>query len=141
MNQNLTWVAFNSSFDFAYMVKLLDSNDEYMLPPCKYDFLKMCDKYFPNFYDVKHLEISTGSLAQQAINYDIQWEGNSHQAGSDSLVTMKLFCSKERDFLSKSSVHHKKYNKNLDKNVIYKFDHYPNSDDDTFLDHKFRNRP
>ena len=24
-NKNLTWVAFNSSFDFAYMVKILDN--------------------------------------------------------------------------------------------------------------------
>ena len=63
-NSNLTWVAFNSSFDFAYMVKLLDSDDEHLLPPCKYEFLQLCDKFFPNFYDVKHMEISSGSLAE-----------------------------------------------------------------------------
>ena len=60
-NNNLTWVAFNSSFDFAYMIKLLDVNQE--LPTCKYEFLKRCNQYFPNFYDVKQLEISTGSLS------------------------------------------------------------------------------
>lgn len=26
-NKNLTWVAFNSSFDFAYMVKMLDDQN------------------------------------------------------------------------------------------------------------------
>lgn len=93
-NPDLTWIAFNSSFDFAYMVKLLEGSDECaQLPTSKYEFLKKCNQYFPNFYDVKQLEISTGSLAEQAIKSDIKWEGNSHQAGSDSLVTMKLFCS------------------------------------------------
>lgn len=71
MNRNLTWVAFNSSFDFAYMVKLLDSDDEYGLPASKYEFLKLCDNYFPNFYDVKQLEMSKGSLAELALQYDI----------------------------------------------------------------------
>ena len=75
-NSNLTWVAFNSFFDFAYMVKLLEGNSE--LPICKYEFLKKCSYYFPNFYDVKQLEISTGSLAEQANKSDIKWEGNSH---------------------------------------------------------------
>jgi CCR4-NOT transcription complex subunit 7/8 len=92
-NKNLTWVAFNSSFDFAYMIKMLDEQNK--LPNDRYEFLKKCTLYFPNFYDVKQLEISTGSLAQQAIKSDIKWEGNSHQAGSDSLVTLKLFCSKD----------------------------------------------
>lgn len=50
-NSKLTWVAFNSSFDFAYMIKLLDDNNQ--LPNCKYEFLKKCGYYFPNFYDVK----------------------------------------------------------------------------------------
>lgn len=76
MNKKLTWVAFNSSFDFAYMVKLLQSETD--LPLCKYEFLKKCNLYFPNFYDVKQLEISTGSLAEQAIKSDIKWVGNSH---------------------------------------------------------------
>jgi hypothetical protein len=52
---------------------------------------------------------------------------------------MKLFCNKEREFIYRHQSH-KKYNKNLDKNVIYKFDHYPNSDDETFFDHRNRNR-
>jgi CCR4-NOT transcription complex subunit 7/8 len=61
-NQSLTWAAFNSSFDFAYMIKVLRSGQD--LPKCKFDFLKQCNQFFPTFYDVKQLEISTGSLAE-----------------------------------------------------------------------------
>ena len=63
-NPNLTWIAFNSCFDFAYMVKLLNNNGQDNLPLCKFEFLKLCNDYFPNFYDVKQLDICTGSLKQ-----------------------------------------------------------------------------
>lgn len=138
-NDRLTWVAFNSSFDFAYMVKLLEGGDDNLeLPTCKYEFLRKCNQYFPNFYDVKQLEISTGSLAEQAIKSDIKWEGNSHQAGSDSLVTMKLFSSKGKEFFCRHSMSsNRKYNlKSMAKNLIYKFDHYSNSDDETLNDNQ-----
>ena len=88
-NKDLTWIAFNSSFDFAYLVKLLEQQP---LPLCKNHFLTKLNHYFPTFFDVKHLANTTGNLAQQAIKSDIKFEGNHHQAGSDSLVTMKLFC-------------------------------------------------
>ena len=52
-NTKLTWIAFNSCFDFAFMIKILIGNYAQELPFCKYEFLKQCNYFFPNFYDVK----------------------------------------------------------------------------------------
>lgn len=63
--------------------------------------------------------------------YDIKWEGNSHQAGSDSLVTMKLFC--KRNNYTKDDAYENLLRAKLDdidKNMIYKFDQNFNSDDE-----------
>ena len=49
---------------------------------------------------------------------------------------MKLYCSKQRESDSGYTRQKRRYVKNLDKNVIYKFDHYPNSDDDTFNENR-----
>lgn len=38
-NKKLTWVAFNSSFDFGYMIKILSEDSIAQLPDCKYKFL------------------------------------------------------------------------------------------------------
>ena len=59
LNSSLKWVAFNSAFDFGYMLKMFTSAD---LPLTEQEFLTLVQEYFPNFYDVKHLRSDANDL-------------------------------------------------------------------------------
>lgn len=59
LNDNLKWVAFNSAFDFGYLLKMLTNAP---LPATEAEFLKELSLYFPIFYDVKHLRMDDGDL-------------------------------------------------------------------------------
>lgn len=62
-NDQITWVAFNSAFDFAYLVKLLGIEKGYTgLPKSKSQFIQACNTYFPRFFDVKQMDEQLGSL-------------------------------------------------------------------------------
>lgn len=73
-------------------------------------------------------------MAQEANKSGIKWEGNSHQAGSDSLVTMKLFLSKSQEFFDFCKQTRKQV-RQLNKNIIYNFD---STSDDDFIHSKTR---
>lgn len=64
-NGRLTWLAFNSKFDFAYLLSLFCRP----LPSTKPKFLHTLTEFCPRYYDVKHLgQGSLGSqLAQEGI--------------------------------------------------------------------------
>lgn len=95
----MKWITFHGSYDFAYLVKLLSNQN---LPEEEIPFNDLISLYFPTFYDVRHLIKNAtwikGSLARIANDLDIRRIGNSHQAGSDSLVTSKVFFKFLRDF-------------------------------------------
>jgi CCR4-NOT transcription complex subunit 7/8 len=69
------WVAFNSAFDFGYLLKIVTSQP---LPHSESDFLKSLEQYFPVFYDVKHLRMDEGDLNSQLRNESIVREGVAH---------------------------------------------------------------
>ena len=94
LNENVNWVTFHGSYDFAYLLKNVTNLP---LPEEETIFFKSLETYFPNFYDVRYLINNNnllwmkGSLAKMANMMDIKRLGSTHQAGSDSLITSKLF--------------------------------------------------
>ena len=99
-NNNIQWIAFHSTYDFGYMVKILSQRFLYMqpfLPTNLCDFLQLV-KYFFGYrvYDVKHLirfcPNLHGGLDKVSDSLGLDNSGRrSHHAGSDSLVTLHVF--------------------------------------------------
>lgn len=110
------WISFHGGYDFGYLTKLLICTP---LPNDEHDFNHKMKLYFPTPYDVKHLmkqairlhnsgilspadpgsaEILTkfehkSGLENIAETLKIKRIGTAHQAGSDSLLTGKVFFS------------------------------------------------
>ncbi|KXJ94315.1 CCR4-NOT transcription complex subunit 7 [Microdochium bolleyi] len=115
----IKWLSFHGGYDFGYLTKLL--NDD-KLPKDEFEFDSILKKWFPSVYDVKHLmkyavklhanglvtpnpglvEIfqkfeQKSGLESTADALKIKRVGIAHQAGSDSLLTGKVFFAlKER---------------------------------------------
>ncbi|KAI5926398.1 ribonuclease H-like domain-containing protein [Camillea tinctor] len=111
---NVKWLSFHGGYDFGYLTKLLAdkklANDES-------EFDKVMKKWFPTTYDVKHLmkyavklhnsgmhtpiDPASAEIMQKfeqksglesiADALKIKRVGAAHQAGSDSLLTGKVF--------------------------------------------------
>lgn len=92
LNDNLKWITFHGSYDFAYLVKVLSNQ---LLPVEENEFNDLLSLYFPKFYDARHIIMTNtrlkGSLSKIANEFNIKRIGATHQAGSDSLVTSQLF--------------------------------------------------
>jgi CCR4-NOT transcription complex subunit 7/8 len=111
---NVKWISFHGGYDFGYLTKLLICQP---LPSDEVDFDQVMKLYFPSTYDVKHLmkhaiklhnsglltpndpnitdillkfEHKSG-LENIAETLRIKRVGSAHQAGSDSLLTGKVF--------------------------------------------------
>jgi CCR4-NOT transcription complex subunit 7/8 len=90
----VTWVAFSSAYDFAYLVKLLTGRK---LPRSMPDFLRHVRAFFGDrVYDVKHVMTRCaglyGGLDRVAAALGVhRAAGRSHQAGSDSVLTWDTF--------------------------------------------------
>jgi len=92
LNENINWVTFHGIYDFAYLLRLVSNLS---LPTEEGPFYAMLETYFPNYYDTRQLINNfswlKGSLNKIAGDLDVQRIGAVHQAGSDSLITAKLF--------------------------------------------------
>jgi CCR4-NOT transcription complex subunit 7/8 len=99
LNDNLNWITFHGVYDFAYLLRLVSNLP---LPNEEITFYNDLETFFPNFYDTRYLLNNfswlKGSLTKIASDLDIQHFGAIHQAGSDSLVTSKLFYRIEENF-------------------------------------------
>ncbi|XP_057803965.1 probable CCR4-associated factor 1 homolog 11 [Salvia miltiorrhiza] len=91
--RRLTWVTFHGAYDLGFMVKILTGR---RLPGTLDDFLALLRVHLgPSMYDVKPvaraLELH-GGLERIARSLKVERAaGRSHQAGSDSLLTMQVF--------------------------------------------------
>jgi CCR4-NOT transcription complex subunit 7/8 len=111
---NVRWISFHGGYDFGYLTKLLVCSP---LPCDEVEFDRNMKRYFPSTYDVKHLmkhaiklhnsgmltpvdpsaiEImqkfeQKSGLEHIAETLKLKRVGSAHQAGSDSLLTGRVF--------------------------------------------------
>lgn len=111
---DIRWISFHGGYDFGYLTKLLVCRP---LPCNEVEFDQIMKLYFPSTYDVKHLmkhaiKLHNSGMATQsdptAIEIMQKFEqksglehiaetlklkrlGSAHQAGSDSLLTGRVF--------------------------------------------------
>lgn len=92
LNQEINWVSFHGSYDFAYLLRLLINYD---LPSTESEFGNGMTLYFPNHYDIRILvqgnDNLKGGLNKLAQYLEVIRIGNVHQAGSDSIVTIEIY--------------------------------------------------
>lgn len=92
LNEKIQWVTFHCGYDFGYLLRVLLARD---LPDEQYEFLGRVKVCFPVVYDIKHLmNFCTGiygGLDSVAVLLGVKRVGTSHQAGSDSLLTLRVF--------------------------------------------------
>ena len=114
LNDKITWICFNGSSDFAYLLKYLINGP---LPQSEKDFIELVNLYFPNIYDIKYLvndsETYKGGLNKLAKELEVERSGEIHQAGSDSQVTSDVFFRLVRNNVINQN------ELNEGKNVIY----------------------
>ncbi|XP_061343278.1 probable CCR4-associated factor 1 homolog 7 [Gastrolobium bilobum] len=103
LNDNVYWVTFHSAYDFGYLIKILTCRD---LPDTRMGFFNLVNIYFPIVYDIKYLmkfcDGLYGGLNKLAKFLGVQRVGTSHQAGSDSLLTLCSFMKLREIFFSDS---------------------------------------
>ncbi|KAI9167489.1 CCR4-NOT transcription complex subunit [Paramyrothecium foliicola] len=111
---NVRWISFHGGYDFGYLTKLLICMP---LPNDEVDFDHKMKLYFPTTYDVKHLmkhairlhnsgllspsDPNSAEILQKfehksgleniAETLKVKRVGSAHQAGSDSLLTGRVF--------------------------------------------------
>lgn len=103
---DVTWLTFHSSFDFGYLLKLSTCAP---LPPTEAEFFELLALYFPTVFDMKfimkHLEGGLhGGLQKLADALDVARIGPQHQAGSDSLLTARVFFELRRRFFAAGGI-------------------------------------
>ncbi|KAJ3290899.1 CCR4-NOT transcription complex subunit 7 [Borealophlyctis nickersoniae] len=96
---DVKWISFHSGYDFGYLLKVLTCQ---ALPAEETDFFELLKIYFPCIYDIKYLMKSCknlkGGLQDVADDLQIPRVGPQHQAGSDSLLTCKVFFKMRQTF-------------------------------------------
>ena len=111
---DVRWISFHSGYDFAYVVKLMNRNE---LPEDESEYRRLMNIYFPAIYDIKYMVQHASKTQQvndaQPLSHDAQAIlnalsqkgglqsladelhvrriGNAHFAGSDALLTGKVF--------------------------------------------------
>ena len=107
------WISFHSGYDFAYLVKVVYGKQ---FPEVESEYRKLLQLMFPSIFDIKYMlkiiqktqMVNGGPLSASALNFfaalgakaglqdladelGIKRVGQAHQAGSDSLITGRVF--------------------------------------------------
>ena len=115
LDPQVHWISFHSGYDFAYLVKLMNLNQ---LPEDESEYRRLMKIYFPSIYDIKfmiqHISrtmrinadsaeltpdaaaiitslLNKGGLQNLADELHVRRVGVAHFAGSDALLTGKVF--------------------------------------------------
>lgn len=92
LNPDVYWICFHGSYDFAYLLSLLINT---ALPETEDEFTQELITYFPSHFDIRILvkgnDYLHGGLNKIANTLDVFRVGKTHQAGSDSVVTLDVF--------------------------------------------------
>ncbi|XP_062208814.1 probable CCR4-associated factor 1 homolog 7 [Phragmites australis] len=103
LNDSVYWVTFHAGYDFGYLLKILTCNS---LLDTQVRFFKLMKIYFPIVYDIKHLmkfySSLHGGLNKLTELLTVERVEESHQAGSDSLVTSCAFWKLRDSFFASS---------------------------------------
>ena len=111
--EDVRWISFHSGYDFGYLVKLMLCKP---LPEDELEYRKLLSIFFPSIYDIKFMvkhaqrnqTVNDQPLTQQATTIlqslgqksglqdladelSVKRVGVAHQAGSDSLLTGRVF--------------------------------------------------
>ncbi|ODV64751.1 ribonuclease H-like protein [Hyphopichia burtonii NRRL Y-1933] len=54
LDASINWISYHSGYDLGFLISLLINDN---LPLDEKDFYWWCSKYFPNFYDLKHIGV------------------------------------------------------------------------------------
>jgi len=91
--EDVTWITFTGGYDLGYLLKTMTSVP---LPPVDTEFFDLLTTYFPSVYDARicserFVHSQRKGLQDIADELNIKRQGNAHQAGSDSLLTSRVF--------------------------------------------------
>ncbi len=120
--EDVRWISFHSGYDFAYLVKLMHCQP---LPEDETDYRRFLSIYFPAIYDIKYMvkhaqrtqtvndtplspsaATTLTNLGQKSGLQDLADElgikriGTPHTAGSDSLLTGKVFWEMKKEIFN-----------------------------------------
>ena len=106
--ENVKWISFQGSYDFAYLLKTLTCCD---LPAEEQEFFELLYTFFPSTYDVKFMMTAVdgmhGGLAALGDTLQVKRIGPMHQAGSDSLLTAQTYFALIKKHLGPTYEHSK----------------------------------
>ncbi|KAG8497902.1 hypothetical protein CXB51_006728 [Gossypium anomalum] len=102
--KSITWITFHGTYDFGFMLKILTQSP---LPLHLHSFVHQLAYFFGyNIFNLKYTFKFLGLLGglekmAQALNV-ARITGSSHQAGSDSLLTLRCFMKLKSENVSES---------------------------------------
>jgi len=92
-NEDINWITFHGMYDFAYLLRALSGD---VLPSTMTEFCEHLKYFFPCTYDLKQIFSNSDmykdmGLEKISSQFNLTRFGIMHQAGSDALLTAKLF--------------------------------------------------